>query len=107
MMHAGAAALTAAVILTISLAGEAIAEECIDGAQMTISGTISSIKRQESGALDILLTESAGCEIWGVAAEKTVVPPECRAGRQIEATGLLDSFMGYIAVLQAETISCD
>jgi hypothetical protein len=106
-MRVSAFALTAAVILAIGLSGEAIAEECVDGARMTISGTISSIKRQESGALDILLTESAGCEIWGVAAEKAAVPPECRAGRQIEATGLLDSFMGYIAVLQAETISCN
>lgn len=70
MMHAQTAALTAAVILTISLSGEAIAEECIDGARMTISGTISSIKRLESGALDILLTELSRLRNLGRCSRK-------------------------------------
>src|SRR5262249_45293593 len=97
----------AAVLLTTAAGGAAFAAECVDGQRMTISATIADIKWVTRGKLTITLTGDAGCEIWGIAADEAIVPSDCRRDADIEATGTLDNFMGYIAVLDAEKISCN
>ncbi|HLL27479.1 MAG TPA: hypothetical protein VKT73_07485 [Xanthobacteraceae bacterium] len=107
----GVAAVAAAMIFAIGEPNSAVAgddDECIDGGRMTISTTVGSIKPTDYGGISHSLAHGVDCEIWGVAADKpSMVPPECRPGRSIQATGTLNSLMGYIAFLQAETISCD
>ena len=85
----------------------ASAEECTDGSRMTIFAVIKSIKNLDGGKVSITLTESAGCEIWGILADRSAVPARCAPGRDIEATGRLDDFMGYIATLEADEVRCD